>query len=78
MLHVLLRGDTATGVSYSRVYRKDGDNYRVWRVSASRWEFVRTPTGWRIKRRTNRLLNGEPGPRTLMRDAMVGQQGGRP
>jgi hypothetical protein len=65
--HIAVDGDKAVAISYSRLYRRDGDNFRVWRVGANRWEFVRTADGWRVKRRINRVLTGEEEPRALLR-----------
>jgi hypothetical protein len=65
--HIVIDGDTAIATSYSRLYRRDGDNFRTWRVGANRWEFVRTPDGWRIKQRINRVLNGDAEARELLR-----------
>jgi hypothetical protein len=65
--HLRIDGDTAVGTSYSRLYRRDGDNFRTWRVGANRWEFVRTPDGWRVKQRINRVLNGDTEARELLR-----------
>ena len=65
--HLRIDGDTAVGTSYSRLYRRDGENFRIWRVGANRWEFVRTPDGWRVKQRTNRVLNGDAEARELLR-----------
>ena len=65
--HLRIDGDTAVGTSYSRLYRRDGDNFRTWRVGANRWEFVRTPDGWRVKQRINRVLNGDAEARELLR-----------
>ena len=72
MPHVKLSGDTAVAVSYSQLCRRDGDNFRVWRVGANVWEFVRTAAGWRVTRRVNRVMTGEDGPRELMRAVLVG------
>ena len=58
---------------YSRVYRHGDDGYWVWRVSANRWELVRTPDGWRVKRRVNRTLNGQPDARNILRRAVGAQ-----
>ena len=55
----------ATG--YARLYRKQGDGFAVARVSANRWELVRTGEGWRIETRTNRPLDGGAEPRALLR-----------
>ena len=68
--HILVQGDTATAISYSRLYRRDGDNFRVWRVGANRWEFVRTPDGWKVKRRINRVLNGDEESRQVLRSGV--------
>ena len=65
--HITVDGDAAVAISYSRLYRHDGDNFRIWRVGANRWEFVRTPEGWRVKRRINRVLTGDEEPRALLR-----------
>ena len=68
--HIVLSGDTAIATSYSRLYRRDGENFRVWRVGANRWEFVRTPDGWRVKNRVNRVLNGGDEARALLRSGV--------
>ena len=65
--HLKVEGDTAVGTSYSRLYRRDGDNFRIWRVGANRWEFIRTQEGWRVQYRTNRVLNGDAEARALLR-----------
>ena len=44
--------------------------YRIHRVGANRWELVRTPAGWKIKRRTLRPLDGSEGARQLLRRAL--------
>jgi len=48
--------------------------YRVHRVGANRWELVRTPEGWKIKRRTLRPLDGSDEARTLLRRALEGYE----
>jgi hypothetical protein len=70
--HILLDGDTAFATSYSRLYRRDGENFRVWRVGANRWEFVRTAEGWRVKIRVNRVLTGDAEARELLRAGIAG------
>jgi hypothetical protein len=69
--HIVLKGDTAIATSYSRLYRRDGDNFRVWRVGANRWEFVRTLDGWRVQTRVNRVLTGAEEPRALLRSGIA-------
>lgn len=69
MPHIEISGDTAVATSYARVYRRDAanDGFRVWRVTANRWDLVRTPQGWRVHLRTNRLLDGSEEARELLR-----------
>jgi hypothetical protein len=65
--HVEVNGDTAVATCYSQLYLHEGDQWRVARTSSNRWELVRTPQGWKIKLRTNRLLNGDDEARGLFR-----------
>jgi SnoaL-like domain len=44
--------------------------FRIHRVGANRWELVRGPSGWRIKRRTLRPLDGSEPARELLRGAL--------
>lgn len=63
---VSVDGDTAVATNHSRVYQHDGEQWRVVRASANRWELVRTGEGWQVKRRTNRPLDGSAAPRELL------------
>lgn len=63
-------GDRAIATSVSRVYVRDGDQWLVERVSANRWELVRTPAGWRATYRVNRLLNGSDEAQELLRSGL--------
>ncbi len=47
--------DNATAINYSLIMRRDGHRFYLWRVSAVRWDLERSDTGWRVRRRTNRL-----------------------
>jgi hypothetical protein len=71
MPYIVLDGDRATAISYSRLYQRDGDNFRVWRVSANRWELVRTDRGWRVESRVNRVLTGGEEARALLRSGIT-------
>ncbi len=51
-------GDRATATAYSQVFLHTEDGYDVWRVSANQWECRRTPGGWRLTRRINRVIDG--------------------
>ena len=59
--------DKAVAICCARLYRKDGDNFRAWRVTACRWDLVRTPAGWRVKKRVNKVLDGGEDARELLR-----------
>jgi hypothetical protein len=73
--YVTVDGDRAVATAYAQLCRADGDNFRVWRVTATRWEFVRTSAGWKVQRRVNRLLDGDPDAQDLLRRGVVGGPG---
>jgi hypothetical protein len=69
--HVVIDGDHAVVVSYLQILTPHpsadevevpahgvSKGYRIHRVGANRWELVRMPAGWKIKRRTFRSLDG--------------------
>jgi hypothetical protein len=66
---VKVDGDRAEATTYSRVYLRDGDAYRVWRVAVNEWHFVRTDAGWKVQRRVNRTV-GHPESTGLLRHAL--------
>ena len=81
--HVTINGDTAVVVSYLQILtpRKSGETveipnhggsrgYHIHRVVTNRWDLVRTPAGWKIKRRTLRLVDGSEPARELLRAAL--------
>lgn len=70
--HVVVSGDTAVATCYSFVFAHEDGAYKVWRVSSNRWELVRESGRWRIKRRSNRLLNGAAEARALLARAVAG------
>lgn len=67
---VVVDGDEAVVTTYSQVYLHSDDGHRVWRVSANRWECRRGPEGWKLTRRVNRVIDGSPGPRELLVQAL--------
>jgi ketosteroid isomerase-like protein len=73
MPHVVVDGDTAISTAYVCVYSHDGDAWRAWRVSASHFQWVRGPDGWKVKRRLNRSLNGAANARALLADGLAGR-----
>ncbi len=69
--HVDIDGDTAVATGYSTVFVHENGEYKPWRVSANRWELVRTPRGWKVQNRLNRTLNGDQGAREILRRAVA-------
>jgi len=81
--HVTINGDTAVVVSYLQILtpKKTGETvevpnhgssrgYHIHRVVTNRWDLVRTPSGWKIKRRTLRLVDGSEPAREILRGAL--------
>jgi len=64
---ITIDGATATAVNYSQVFVKDENGWRADRTGANRWELIRTAEGWKVKSRTNSLLNGNAAARELLR-----------
>ena len=64
---VTVDGDRAVATGYSRVYRRVDEGFEVWRLAANRWELERTPDGWQVRYRVNRLLDGSDEARDLLR-----------
>jgi len=82
--HIEIDGDAAVVTSYLQVITPDPNaapvevpghgsskGFRIHRIGANRWELVRTPAGWKIKRRTLRSLDGSDGARELLRQALA-------
>lgn len=82
--HIAIDGDAATVTSYLQIITPHPTaepievpnhgatkGFRIHRVGANRWELVRTPNGWKIKRRTLRPLDGTEPARELLRRAVA-------
>lgn len=74
--HVTLDGDTAIAVCHSLMVVNDGGEFGsdaafgVRRATAHHFELVRTDDGWRVTRRTSRVLDGRSeAPALLVRGA---------
>ncbi|MDB5411577.1 MAG: hypothetical protein JWL84_6489 [Rhodospirillales bacterium] len=80
--HVAISGDTAIVTSYLQIIVPEtvgatvaisghgaSKGFRLHRVSANRWELVRGPDGWQIKRRTLRPI-GTAAARRLLRQGI--------
>ncbi len=61
-----LEGDRATARGHSVVLRHTAGEFAVFRVSANRWDLVRTSQGWLVNHRENALLDGSAAARALL------------
>jgi hypothetical protein len=81
--HVAIDGDTAVVTSYLQILvpqtqgdpvdvpnHGSGNGFRIHRMTANRWELVRTKEGWKIKHRTLRQLDGSEPARKILRGAL--------
>jgi hypothetical protein len=81
--YVRVTGDRASAISYLQILVPDrvgptfdvpnhgaGQGFHIHRVSANRWDFERTPEGWKIKSRTLRPLDGTPEAREILKAAL--------
>jgi hypothetical protein len=82
--HVTIDGDDAVVISYLQILtpNKSGDaievpnhgasrGYHIHRVVTNRWELRRTASGWKIKRRSIRLVDGSEPSRDILRGALA-------
>jgi hypothetical protein len=65
--HITIDGDEAAATNYTVLVVGKGNDYRVRRPSANRWDLMRVDGRWLIKRRTLRLIDGSNGSRELFR-----------
>lgn len=67
-VHIRIDGDTAVATGHSLLLRRnlDSDSFRVWRVTANRFELRRVDGTWKIARRIARVLNGSEEARELL------------
>jgi hypothetical protein len=81
--HIALDGDAATVTSYLQILtpKKSGEpvdvpnhgasrGFHIHRVVTNRWELKRTTSGWKIKRRTLRIVDGTEPSREILRGAL--------
>lgn len=76
--HVTVEGDRAVATVHYLLHRRDGDQFVVWRATATRWELERRAGRWMVARRTNRLLDGSDDARQLLRQGIADGLGGGP
>src|SRR5262249_7353153 len=81
--HVTINRHTALVVSYLLILTPQKSSeaaadpnhgasrgYHIHRVVTNRWDLVRTSSGWKIKRRTLRLVDGSEPAREILRGAL--------
>ena len=81
---VELNGDTAVAISYLQVLAPNREakpaelpghglssGYRIHRLGANRWDLKRTEDGWKVTRRSYRMLDGSDDARELLRQAVA-------
>jgi len=57
--YVVIDGDRAVATGHAMVVLRDGDGFRISRLSAARYEFARSADGdWQITQRRLHLLDG--------------------
>lgn len=77
--HVTLHGDSAVAVCHSLMVVNDGGEFGtdaafgVRRATAHHFELVRTEEGWRVARRTSRVLDGRLEAPALLVRGVTGQ-----
>ncbi len=69
-LLVEAKGNQATALNYSLIMRREDDRFFLWRVSAVRWDVERAGSSWRVRRRTNRVLDAAGGGRQLFAETL--------
>lgn len=73
-VHVSIDGDTAIAVGHSLMVVQDDGRFVIRRATANHWALVRTPGGWRVSRRTNRVLDGRTESPTLLAAGARGEE----
>lgn len=71
--HVTVRGDVAISIGYSCLFVRAHEGFRAARVSACHFEWARSPEGWKIVKRCNRLLDGSASARDLLAAGLAGR-----
>ena len=69
--HIKIAGDRALGLGYHRLFTHTDGEYRLFRLSVSRWEWMRTDQGWRTTRRVHRLLDESGEGRALLQRTLT-------
>ncbi len=62
-------GDTATATGYTRIYHREDDDFRMFRMAVNHWELVKQDGRWWVHRRYSQVLGGTD-VQDLMRKAL--------
>jgi hypothetical protein len=62
--------DQATVIGHSNTFHQDGAEFHIGRVASNRWDLERIDGAWRVRRRTNRLLDGSAESKAVLADGL--------
>ena len=62
-------GDQATATGYTRIYHRENDDFRMFRMAVNHWELVKQEGRWWVHRRYSQILGGTD-VQELMRKAL--------
>ena len=65
-----VKGDKATALNYTLVMLRVEDGFKLWRASAVRWDLERSGSSWRVRQRTNRVLDSSGLGRKLFSESL--------
>lgn len=71
--HITVDGDDAVAVCHSLLILRRGEEFVVDRATAHHWQLHRTASGWKVVRRTGRLLDGAATARALLSTGVRGE-----
>ena len=71
--YIDVRGDRATAITHALllVQRREEEDFKVWRLTATRWEWRKVAGGWHVHSRINRKLDGGDTARAIFRDVLA-------
>ncbi|MBF6208879.1 nuclear transport factor 2 family protein [Streptomyces gardneri] len=72
--HVTVTEERATAVCHSLMVIHDDGMFRVHRATAHHWSLIRTVDGWRVQRRTSRILDGREFAHRLLSEGIRGKE----
>lgn len=67
--HIVIDGDRAVATGHSQLVITDPDNpsaFKVLRITANRWELIKTAGEWKVQRRIGHVLDGSAEARQIL------------